>query len=890
MIIDESDYLAHYGVIRRSGRYPWGSGGNVNKENQRNWTFLDNVEDLRSRGWKEKDIAKGLGVSISELRARQSNDKNARKSANIRQAQELFDKGWSKNAIANHMGAPESTVRQWLKPGAEAKATIAQTTAKMLRDQVDEKKFLDIGSGVENHIGVTSTALGNAVSILKGEGYTVHQVKVEQLGTGHETNMKILALPGTTWGDVQRNRGNIQQITNFSDDNGRNFYGLHPPIKINPRRVGINYKEDHGDEADGVIYVRPGVDDISLGGSRYAQVRIAVGEGHYLKGMAIYKDDLPDGVDLVFNTNKSDTGNKFDAMKKIEDDPENPFGSIVRQIVKNPGSPKEQVTSAMNIVGGRTDDPNSGNIEGNWGGWSKTLSSQMLSKQNRTLAKSQLDMTYERREQEFENIMALTNPTVRKRLLHDFAESTDAAAVHLKAAGLPRQGTHVILPVSTISPSQVYAPNYKDGERVVLIRHPHGGTFEIPELTVNNKHAESKKLLGDSRDAIGIHHSVAARLSGADFDGDTVLVIPNNNNRVSHRPALEDLKNFDPRSAYPAYEGMKRMANTQTEMGKISNLITDMSLQGASDHELARAIKHSMVVIDAEKHNLDHRASANDNGIKALKKKYQTGGASTLISRAGAEVRIPDRKLRPQSQGGPIDKKTGEKVWVNTNKKSYKTGKTIQTTVERLALESDAHVLSAGHPMERLYADHSNKLKKLANSARLAEVNTPPTKYNASAKETYKKEVDSLNASLALAKRNRPLERQAQILANNTIRLRRDSNPNMDGDTLNKIKAQALNEARNRTGAAAVRITISPNEWDAIQAGAISDSKLNEILMNADMDVVRNLATPHESVLMTPTKTSRAATMLASGYTRSEVAEALGVSVSTLDKATVSSE
>lgn len=67
----------------------------------------------------------------------------------------------------------------------------------------------------------------------------------------------------------------------------------------------------------------------------------------------------------------------------------------------------------------------------------------------------------------------------------------------------------------------MYAPNYKDGETVALIRYPHGGTFEIPILTVNNKQAEGKRVLGNTpADAIGINSKVAGRLSGADFDGD----------------------------------------------------------------------------------------------------------------------------------------------------------------------------------------------------------------------------------------------------------------------------------------------------------------------------------------------------------------------------------
>jgi transposase len=889
--ITEEEYLRHYGTPRHSGRYPWGSGGNVDNtknegnpdhtENQRNMTFLDAVAHAKAQGMTEKQIADGFGMSISSLRARKSIEKNARTASNIATAQRLKDKGLSTNAIAKRMNEPESTVRNWLKPGAKDKTDVLTSTANMLRDQVDSKGLIDIGSGVENHIGVSATRLNTAVAILKEEGYVTHNVKITQLGTGHETNMKVLCPPGTTWGEVQKNRGNIQQITEFSDDHGRTFYGLHDPLKLDPKRVGINYKEDGGDQADGVIYIRPGVPDVSLGGSKYAQVRVAVGDGHYLKGMAMYKEDLPDGVDIVFNTNKSNTGNKFDAMKPIETDPDNPFGSYIRrQIIDDPGGPNERVTSAMNIV----------NEEGKWAEWSRTLSSQMLSKQKPTLAKAQLDMTYERRQKDLDDIMKLTNPTVRKRLLMDFAEGTDSASVHLKAAALPRQGVHVILPVSSIPPGQIYAPNYQNGERVVLVRHPHGGTFEIPELVVNNKHGESRKLLGDSRDAVGIHHSVAQHLSGADFDGDTVLVIPNNQGRVTTSPALEGLKNFDPRAAYPAYEGMKPMRNTQTEMGKISNLITDMSLRGASTEHLARAIRHSMVVIDAEKHNLNYKLSENDNGIKDLQEKYQhqpTGsrGASTLISRANSDIRVPHRQPRAQSRGGPIDKNTGAKVFEETGKVNYRTGKPLLTKTVRLAEAVDANALSSGTRMERLYAEHSNKLKSLANKARLEAIRTPSTKYSPTAKQTYQSEVDSLNAKLALAVRNRPLERQAQILAGAAVKLKRDADPNMDDDTLTKIKYQTLEEMRRRTGAAAKRIDITPSEWDAIQAGAISESKLTDILNNADMDTVRKLAAPKGDVLMSSSMTKRANDMFRLGYTRAEVANQLGVSVSTLDRA-----
>lgn len=867
---------------------PWGSGED---QSTRNRSFLDYVDGLRKEGLSEVDIARGLDISTTALRAAKSIAKNEQKQANITQAQRLKDKGYSNVAIGQRMNVNESVVRAWLAPGEQDKVDILQTTASMLRDQVAAKKFVDIGEGVENHIGISATKLNTAVAVLREEGYEVHTIPMLQLGTGKNTNIKVLAPPGTTWGDVKRGQDQIKQITNFSEDGGRSYLGLHPPLAIDPKRVDIRYKEDGGDKADGVIYVRRGVDDVSLGKAGYAQVRVAVGDGHYLKGMAMYKDDLPDGVDLVFNTNKSDTGNKLDAMKKISDDPDNPFGATVRQLISRDPDGKERVTSAMNLV----------NEEGDWSNWSRSLSSQMLSKQSPSLAKSQLDMTYEARKQEFDEINSLTNPTVKRRLMESFADETDSAAVHLKAAALPRQASHVILPIDSMPPSQIYAPNYRNGERVVLIRYPHGGTFEIPELTVNNRQPEAKRLLGGARDAVGIHHSVAERLSGADFDGDTVLVIPNNQNKVKTSPALDGLKNFDPKTQYKAYDGMKRMSprTKQIEMGVVSNLITDMTIQGASSSEIARAVRHSMVVIDAEKHNLNYKQSAIDNGISQLKAKYQGGarsGASTLISRASSEIRVNERKPRAASKGGPIDPVTGKKVYEDTNTlyTNSKGERVIKTTKsQRLAETDDAYSLvsgTVGTPIERVYANHSNKLKAMANDARLIVLKTGSIQKDPSAKRVYENEIKTLDAKLNVALRNAPLERQAQVIANTIVKAKRSNKPDMDVAELKKIKSQALNEARARTGAKKQQIVFSDKEWEAIQAGAIAPTKLDQILSNSDLDRVRELATPRTALLMTSTKTARATAMLASGYTRAEVADALGVSLTTLDTATAAEE
>jgi transposase len=828
----------------------------------------------------DPEIARGMGITTTELRAAKSIARNEERQAQINLAQRLKDKGWSNVAIAERLKVGESQVRALLQPGVKDRTDVLTATTNMLKNEISKKKYIDIGSGVENHLGISSTKLATAVAALKEENYPTYYVKVKQLGTGNYTTMKVLAAPGVSYSEVFKNKDEIQQIRSYSEDHGRSYSLIQPPLSISSKRVAVRYAEDGGADADGVIYVRPGVKDTSLGKSNYAQVRIAVDGTHYLKGMAMYRDDLPPGVDLMFNTNKSNkTGNKLDVMKELKkDDPENPFGSVVRQRT----DPKTgKVNSVMNIV----------NEEGDWTKWAKKLSSQMLSKQSPALAREQLLVTLEKKKADFDEINRLTNPIVKQKLMEALADSLDSSAVQLKAAALPRQSTSVILPINSLKDKEIYAPNYRNGERVVLIRHPHGGIFEIPELTVNNRHPEARKLLGQAKDAVGINSKVAERLSGADFDGDTVLVIPNNKGLVKTAPALDGLKGFDPQRAYPSYEGMKRMTPRakQLEMGDISNLITDMTIRGATTDEIARAVRHSMVVIDAEKHNLNYRQSAIDNGIAQLKKKYQGGpraGASTLVSRATSSLRVEDRKARPAAEGGAVDRATGKKVYVPTGETyTNKAGKLVKRMVEtqRLAEVDDAHTLSSGTTIERVYADHSNSLKSLANQARKIAVSTKPKPYSPSAKIAFESEVKTLRAKLDLAKRNRPLERQAQLIANAAVQARLAANPGMEKSEIKKIQQQQLKIARARTGAGKNRIHLTDSEWAAIQAGAISTHTLKEILANADLDRVKELATPRAETSMSTAKISRARSMLALGYTQAEIADQLGVSISTLN-------
>lgn len=906
MLIDEKNggkYLRHYGILRKSGRYPWGSGGdwgNGQRGNsvQRSMSFFDALNKLRSKGLSDTEIARGWGMTTTELRATTSIANAEKKAADITYAQRLKDKGLSNIAIGEKMGINESSVRALLAPGAKDRLDILNATTDMLRRQVEEKGVIDIGKGVEldPRLGISKERLGVAIAKLKAEGYVVHTVQVDQAGTQNKTAIKVLAKPGTTYRDIVMDKSQIKSISEVSEDGGRSWFGLKPPLSIDPNRVQIIYAEDGGDKADGLMYVRSGVEDVSIGDSRYAQVRVDVGGTHYLKGMAVYKDDLPDGVDIAFNTNKkrSDIGDdKFAAMKPLKTmdddpskiDPDNPFGAIIkRQILDSSG---EKVTSAMNIV----------NEEGNWDTWSRNLSSQTLSKQSPALAKKQLDLAYERKRADFDEIMQLTNPAVREKLLQSFSDEADSAAVHLKAAALPRSSWHVIIPIRQLKDNEVYAPNYENGERVALIRYPHGGKFEIPELTVNNNNRTARSIIGPAaKDAIGINSKVAERLSGADFDGDAVIVIPNKSGAIKTAPALDGLKNFDPQLyRLPDDSPVPRMnAKTKaTQMGLVSNLITDMTIQGANPTELAAAVRHSMVVIDAEKHNLNYKQSAIDNGIPNLMRKYQgrtTGGASTLISRAEGRKDVLARKPRPSSESVSrgIDKATGRKVYDETGE-SYvdpKTGKTVFRTMrsKKLAETDDAHTLSSGTLIEQVYADHSNRLKALANTARKEMVNTKPIPVSESAKKVYADEVKSLRAKLNVALLNSPRERQAQVIANTTIQLKRQANPDMDDATLKKIKSQALLEARRRTGAKKELVEITDREWEAIQAGAISNSRLKSILENSDLNRVKELATPRATPVLSTAKLGMARAMAESGYTQAQIADAIGVSLSTLKK------
>lgn len=914
------EQLEHYGTPRHSGRYPWGSGQDPY---QRNGDLYSRYNELKKGGLTEKEIASAMGFkSTGELRAAYSRAKDERRADRIATAKSKLADGKSYAETAREMGISESTLRSLLNERSEVRMNQAKVTADFLRTQIAEKGMLDVGDGVERELGISKEKLNEALAILEEEGYPVYGGGMDQVtNPGRRTNMKVICPPGTEHREIY-DYANVHSLRDYkarTDEDGNEVYvkGFEYPESMDSSRLMVRYRDDlapdghTGVEKDGTIEIRRGVADLDLGESHYAQVRIMVDGDKYLKGMAFYSDDMPDGVDVVFNTNKV-PGDKV--LKDIKSDPDNPFGALIKEEGGQYHYIDENGQSRLGLI-------NKARAEGDWNDWSDSLPSQFLSKQSMTLINKQLGLAAADRMAEFEEICSLTNPTVKKELLSSFADDCDAAAVHLQAAALPRQKYQVILPVSTLPDNEVYAPNYKDGEMVALIRYPHGGTFEIPVLRVNNKNPDGRSILGNTpADAIGINANVAARLSGADFDGDTVMVIPCNSGsskvKITSTPALKGLEGFDPKLEYgPSstrkttrvdedgktveeshyYRGdreYKTMRNTQTEMGKVSNLITDMTLKGATQDELARAVRHSMVVIDAEKHHLDYKQSEIDNGISALKKKYQGrvdedgsyhDGASTLISRSKGETQVTKRK------GSPIiDKETGEVRYKEVVEEYIdpKTGKTRTRTQKstQMAETRDARTLSSGTPQEEAYATYANQMKALANEARKTMVNTGKIEYSASAKAAYQAEVDSLDAKLNLALLNAPREREAQRVANSVVKAKRDANPDMTTKEIKKEGQRALAKARADVGAKRTPIWISDREWAAIQAGAISENKLQKIIRNTDSDRLRQLATPRTTTTITAGKGARIDSMRASGYTTYEIAQAVGVSPATVSK------
>lgn len=886
------DIIEHYGTPRHSGRYPWGSGKDPY---QRSMDFQARNADLKKQGFTEVERAKLLGCTgTDQLRAKVAIAKNEIITHNAAMTTKLKAKGWSNVAIAKRLGISEGTVRDYVKRADQIEKDAALNVSTVLKDEVHRQGIIDVSKGTELHMDISDRKLKTATEILKEEGYNVYSIKIPQLGTGKMTTTNVLCPPGMTWKDMYEKRfeiGTMAEAKEKVEDGGNgDIVGIKPIKNVDGKRVLINYAETGGKDKDGLIELRRGVEDLDMGKSTYAQVRIGVNGTHYLKGMAVYSDNIPDGYDIVFNTNKSNKKTMDEVLKPQKDDPRDPFGSSIK-----PGGQR----GALNIV----------HEEGDWNDWSKNLPSQFLSKQPIETAKRQLDLAVKYKAEEYEEIMSVTNPTVRKKLLYDFAESCDSDAVHLKAAAAPRQATKVLLPIPELKENEVYAPTFENGESLILVRFPHSGRFEIPEVKVNNK-IKAADFMKNSYDAIGVNPKVASQLSGADFDGDTVLVIPNNKNEFKADSPLAKLRNFDPEIEYPPNPSVapwKKSSKTERlQMGGVSNLITDMTIKGASQDELARAVRHSMVIIDVAKHHYDYKKSFEDNGIAELKAKYQgitsrgqLKGASTLISRSSSELKVTKR-----SETYEINPKTGEKIYSygrdpETGKKSYtpvptiytnKQGKQVEqhTSSTKMAEAKDAYELLSDRPapIEKVYADYANTMKSYGNKARREYLAVKEVDRDPAVAKVYAAEVESLKNKLKKAESNAPLERKAQRYANQLLEIAKEEDPSLidSKDALSKKGGQYLTQARKVIGANKDRIKPTDKEWEAIQKGAVSKTMLQKILNNADSDRIMELALPKTPSGLTSSKVSTARALLNDGWTIKEVADHFGVSASTLSR------
>ena len=409
------DYIEHYGMPRRSGRYPWGSGENPY---QHALDFIGRVEQMRKDGFSYVDedgkvwtgdtgIAKSMGLTTTEFRTELSICKNERRSYNVATARSLKEDGLGETEIARRMSKRlgkdinESTVRSWLDKDSENRMNTAKEKAQYIKEQIDKKGIVEIGAGVDRQLGISPEMMKQVKYILDRDGYVVAGGRVDQVtNPGQKTTITVACPPGTPYKIDSKGRKVTSAVYDYENihpliDPTPNENGmivkkkLAYPASLDSKRLMVRYADDVGDdgfkgiEKDGVIELRRGVNDLSLGDSRYSQVRILVDGTHYLKGMAVYSDDMPDGIDVVFNTNKKKgtpaLGPKDNTVLKPikKDDPENPFGSLIKDPDKggqyyyiDPKTGKEK----LGLINKRAD-------QGDWTEWADTLPAQFLTTQ-----------------------------------------------------------------------------------------------------------------------------------------------------------------------------------------------------------------------------------------------------------------------------------------------------------------------------------------------------------------------------------------------------------------------------------------------------------------------------------------------------------------------------
>lgn len=438
------DILIHYGMPRRSGRYPWGSGDDPYQHNR---NFLGRIEELKKTGWTEtpENIKTEFGLTTSQYRIEKAICTDELRMLNVARAKSLKEDGLGATEIGRKMGVRESTVRSWLNKDSENNMLAAKKTAEFLKERVkavmDDGGMIDVGSGVATTLNISKEKLDQALYLLQREGYEVFGGRMPQpTNPGQYTTLKVLCPPDTPYKINSKGEKVSSAIYEFDKihdvkeyitrDGGDSFEKkFNYPTSMDSKRLSIRYKEDGGADMDGLVELRRGVQDLSLGESRYSQVRILVDGDRYIKGMAVYSDDLPKGVDVRFNTNKTKDTPMRDVLKPIKDDPDNPFGSAIKDAEQGGQywyTDKKTGEKKLGLINKRAD-------EGDWSKWKDSLPSQFLAKQSLSMAQKQLDLAKEDKLAEYKAISELNNPTVKKHLLAKFADNCDSAAVNLKA-------------------------------------------------------------------------------------------------------------------------------------------------------------------------------------------------------------------------------------------------------------------------------------------------------------------------------------------------------------------------------------------------------------------------------------------------------------------------
>lgn len=732
------DFIMHYGVGaddgppgRGSGRYPKGSGENPH---QHPVTLLEKEAFYKAKypGITRPELAELCGIvnkqgkpsTVDYDRIRSAEVQN-RDCAKRFKALEMYKDGKNYTDIARVLDVKSSnTISHWVKEGEDAAKLKPTKTAKLLKDFVDNNKYVDISTGTNSAFNVTPGQFETAVAMLEAEGYHRHKISIKS-ELGKSPTYDCLVPPDATYSELWDHRFDITNPVTaprvISPEGELSSLGIPggKPTSIDVSRIQVEYESPK----DGLIELRRGIDDLSLGNKSYAQVRIAVDDSHYMKGMAVYRDDMPPGIDVIVCSNKKpgtpllvkddpDAKQVLKPMKTIKDkdgnvtgiDWDNPFGASISQKSEIMGTYHDYYDkdgklkrSAINVL----------KEEGDWASFSRSLASQYWSKQPLETAKRQLDLKVADKKVELESIRAIENPTVRKYFLEKFSEDCDSLAVHLKAAPFKGQMTRVLLPCPELSDHEVYAPGYPDGTKVTLVRYPFAGEFEAPLLTVRNIGSPAQKVIPlTAKDAVCINKAKLDQMSGADVDGDFAIIIPITDTvKVNTRSdTLDELKGFDTKAAFPGYDGMTPMSHKThgVEMGKTTNLLMDMTLKKAPTKEVAHVTQHSMVVVDAEKHKLNWKASEEANHIRELKHRYQDDGqghtgAGTIITRAKSPQSVPERRQWRLTKNS-IDEE-GNKIPKYTNRMST----TARLNLSDVKLTSGEHVKLSYDKSERSF-------------------------------------------------------------------------------------------------------------------------------------------------------------------------------------------